>query len=87
MKKIKCTRNLSSVRVKDTIVKLQGFNIKDKTVIVTDKIASYLLDKQGFELIEDIGMDEVQVIDLKKYNRTFKKSWLDKFKSLFSRKL
>ncbi len=85
MKIIKCTREIASIKVQDEIVNFQGFKIKDRTITVTDRIAKELLDKQGFELIEDLGMDETLHVGLTKYNRPFKKlTWIDKFKSLFT---
>ncbi len=82
MKRIKCVRPISSIRIRDEIVKFEGFKVQDKTIIVSDILANELLCKDGFELVEDLGKDIVKKVDLNKYNRQFKKStWIDKLKS------
>ena len=91
MKKIKCNLPISSIKILNEIVKFEGFNVQNNTIVVSDRIADALLNKKGFKLVEDLNTntntDTVKKANLNKSNiQSNKKTWVVKLKSLFNRR-
>lgn len=57
MKKIRCNRPISAIKVVDEIINFDKFGTDDKIAVVSDDIAENLLSREGFELVEDISDD------------------------------